>query len=200
MRPDPPTLLPLLGQPRRERSDAARNREALLVAAEQIVHAHGVAALTMESVAAEAGVGKGTVFRRFESRAGLMAALLNHAETAFQARVISGPPPLGPGAAPYERLVAFGGARLRANLTHGDLIEASGYASTRSYAAVSFNAMHLRHLLTQLGVIGDLPVLATALLAPLEVPVLRQQTATEQMPIERIEAGWVDLVGRVIGA
>ena len=53
--------------------------------------------VTMERVAAEAGVGKGTVFRRFESREGLMAALLDHRETAWQAAVISGPPPLGPG-------------------------------------------------------------------------------------------------------
>ena len=51
----------------------------------------------MDAVAAAAGVGKGTVFRRFESREGLMAALLNHSETEWQAAVISGPPPLGPG-------------------------------------------------------------------------------------------------------
>ena len=57
--------------------------------------------VTMEAVATEAGVGKGTVFRRFESRAGLMAALLNHYESAWQAAVISGPPPLGPGAPPW---------------------------------------------------------------------------------------------------
>ena len=53
----------------------------------------------MDSVAAEAGVGKGTVFRRFDSREGLMAALLNRSETEWQRLVIEGPPPLGPGAA-----------------------------------------------------------------------------------------------------
>ncbi len=70
-------LLPLLGDPPRERSDAARNREALLHAAQEIAESCGFDAVTMDAVAARAGVGKGTVFRRFESREGLMGALLN---------------------------------------------------------------------------------------------------------------------------
>ena len=69
-------MLPLLGEPAHERSDAARNRVALLVAARALVQRCGVAGVTMEAVAAEAGVGKGTVFRRFESRAGLEAYYL----------------------------------------------------------------------------------------------------------------------------
>ena len=89
----------MFDQPPRERSDAARNREALLAAAALLVEDHGVDAVTMDSVAAAAGVGKGTVFRRFDSREGLMAALLNRSETEWQGLVISGPPPLGPGAA-----------------------------------------------------------------------------------------------------
>ena len=73
----------------------------------------------MDTVASEAGVGKGTLFRRFESREGLMAAVLDDSESAWQAAVISGPPPLGPGAPPMERMLAFGHSRLRTNLTHG---------------------------------------------------------------------------------
>ena len=111
--------LPLLGTTAPERRDAARNREALLVAAQGLVEHYGVDAVTMDAVAAAAGVGKGTVFRRFESREGLMAALLDHSETAWQASVMSGPPPLGPGAEPWERLMAFGRSRLDTTLTHG---------------------------------------------------------------------------------
>eukprot|EP01032_Pedospumella_encystans_P037883 gene37883-42908_t len=110
--------LPLLGGPPPERSDAARNREALLRAATDLVDHCGVEAVTMDAVAARAGVGKGTVYRRFESREGLMAALLNHSETAWQASVLSGPPPLGPGAPPMERLLAFGRSRIETNLKH----------------------------------------------------------------------------------
>jgi AcrR family transcriptional regulator len=195
-----PRQLPLLDQPPRERSDAARNREALLAAAARLVEQHGVDAVTMDSVAAEAGVGKGTVFRRFDSRAGLMAALLDRSETEWQRLVIQGPPPLGPGAPPRERLRAFGHSRMELNLTHAELIRAAGRAGERSYAAVSFAAMHVRYLLGQLGVRGDLSFLATALLAPLEMVVLVQQTRIEAVPLEHIQHGWDDLVRRVVCA
>lgn len=191
-------MLPLLGEPAHERSDAARNRVALLVAARSLVQRCGVAGVTMEAVAAEAGVGKGTVFRRFESRAGLMAALLNFSESAWQAEVMSGPPPLGPGAEPLDRLLAFGRSRLRLNVTHGELIEAASRSFGRSYAAHSFAAMHVRYLLGEIGVDGDLPMLATALLAPLEAVILDQQVRIEGIDLERIDAAWTDLVRRVV--
>lgn len=192
-------LLPVLGEPAPERRDAARNREALLVAAAELIEHCGIDAVTMDAVAAEAGVGKGTVFRRFVSREGLMAALLNFSETAWQASVISGPPPLGPGAPPHERLLAFGRSRLESTLRHADLIRAAGAAGHRSYAAYSFTAMHVRYLLAELGVDGDLALLATALLAPLELPILHQQVRVDGFPVERVYDGWVDLTRRVTG-
>jgi len=53
--------------------------------------------------------------------------------------------------------------------------------------------------LGEIGVRGDVALLATALLAPLEVPILRQQVHIEHMDVARIIAGWEDLVGRVVG-
>jgi AcrR family transcriptional regulator len=192
--------LPLLDQPPRERSDAARNREALLAAAARLVDRHGVDCVTMESVAAEAGVGKGTVFRRFDSREGLMASLLDRSETEWQRLVIEGPPPLGPGAPPLDRLHALGRSRMELNLAHAELIRAAGRSAVRSYAAVSFAAMHVRYLLGELGVRGDIGFLATALLAPLEMVILVQQTRDDAIPLQRIQHGWDDLVRRVVGA
>jgi AcrR family transcriptional regulator len=193
-----PVLLHLADEPRRERSDAARNREMLLAAADRLVSELGVDCVTMERVATAAGVGKGTVFRRFESREGLMGALLNRSETAWQAEVISGDPPLGPGAPPMERLHAFGRSRIETNLRHAALIRAAGRAGARNYAVVSFAAMHVRFLLGELRVRGDLGYLATALLAPLELAILEQQVENEEVPVERIVAGWDDLVRRVV--
>ncbi len=194
-----PVLLPILGQPAPERSDAARNRDALMCAAQRLINESGVEAVTMDAVAEAAGVGKGTVFRRFGSRAGLMARLLDESETAWQAAVISGPPPLGPGAPPRERLLAFGRSRLTSNLERADLlIAASGADTDRSYAAYSFTATHVRYLLGEIGVRGDIALLATALLAPLEVPILRQQVNVEHMDVERILAGWEDLLNRIL--
>ena len=196
--PDP-LLLPMADQPTAERADAARNREALLCAARRLVEEQGVAAVTMEAVAAAAGVGKGTVFRRFDSREGLMAAVLDFSETAWQASVISGPPPLGPGADPWDRLLAFGRSRLESTLVHADLIRAAGASGSRAAGAYSFAAMHVRHLLAALGVDGDLPILATALLAPLEVPILDQQLHSDGFDVERLLAGWEDLARRITG-
>jgi AcrR family transcriptional regulator len=191
-------LLPVLDDQPTERADAARNRRALLEAATELIDHCRVDGVTMEAVAAKAGVGKGTVFRRFGSREGLMAALLNHTETAWQASVISGPPPLGPGAPPRERLTAFGHSRIQSSMMNAALIRAAGAAGTRAYAAVSFTAMHVRYLLGELGVGGDLGYLATAILAPLELPILEQQLQIERMPLERIHAGWDELVSRLL--
>jgi AcrR family transcriptional regulator len=192
--------LPLLTSPAPERRDAARNREALMEAALCLVEQRGVRGVTMDELATRAGVGKGTVFRRFGSREGLMGALLNHSETEWQAAVMGGPPPLGPGADPLQRLLAFGESRMRLNIKHAELIEAAGNPGARSFAAISFTTMHVRYLLAELGVRGDLPYLATALVAPLELIVLRQQVDREQVPLDRVLAGWSDLVRRVVGA
>lgn len=190
-------LLPLLGEPPRERSDAARNREALLRAAQEIAKTCGYDEVTMDAVAARAGVGKGTVFRRFGSRQGLMGALLDASESAWQASVMGGDPPLGPGAPPMERLLAFGRSRLDIVLRHADLIRNAGFEANRSYAAYSFAATHVRYLLGELGVRGDVALLAVALMAPLELPILDQQVRIEQIDVDRIYAGWVDLAYRI---
>ena len=193
-------LLPMADEPAPERADAARNREAILAAALRLVETRGVACVTMDTVASEAGVGKGTLFRRFQSREGLMAAVLNRSEAEWQASVISGPPPLGPGAPPMERLLTFGHSRMHTNVTHGALIKAAtGSSAARSRAAASFAVMHVRHLLAELGVSGDLVLLAIAILAPLDIMVIEQQQA-DNISLERIEAGWDDLVRRVVGA
>lgn len=91
--------------PRQERADAARNRQAVLQAAERLLAERGH--VSLDEVAAEAGVGKGTVFRRFGSRAGLIRELLEERSRAVRENVTDGPPPLGPGAPPRERLMAF---------------------------------------------------------------------------------------------
>ena len=92
---------------RPERADAARNRRAIIRAAEELLQRYEPAEVSMERVAAAAGVGKATVFHRFGSRAELMQALAHDRTELLRAATVSGPPPLGPGAPPRERLMAF---------------------------------------------------------------------------------------------
>jgi AcrR family transcriptional regulator len=90
-----------------ERADAARNRRAILRATEELLEAHDLSQVSIDRVAAAAGVGKGTVFHRFGNREGLMRALVEERVRALSEGFTSGPPPLGPGAPPAERLAAF---------------------------------------------------------------------------------------------
>src|SRR5271155_5132230 len=114
-----------------ERGDAARNRAQVLVAA------RGAAAVTMDDIAAAAGVGKGTVFRRFGSRSGLMVVLLDEDERASQQAFMFGPPPLGPDAPPLDRLLAFGRERLRFAHAHHELLVAANRDPASRYGAAA---------------------------------------------------------------
>jgi len=90
-----------------ERVDAARNRQAILRATEELLGLHGPERVSLDSVAARAGVGKGTVFRRFGSRTGLFQELLAERASRLREAIGNGPPPLGPGAPPRDRLLGF---------------------------------------------------------------------------------------------
>jgi len=57
------------------RRDAAENRERLLAAANQVFAEHGLAA-SVDEVAQAAGVGMGTLYRRFPSKQALIDALV----------------------------------------------------------------------------------------------------------------------------
>ena len=70
-------LLPVLDEAPPVRADAERNREKVLCAAARLFAEHGVENVSMDAIAAAAGVGKGTLFRRFGDRAGLMQAVLS---------------------------------------------------------------------------------------------------------------------------
>jgi AcrR family transcriptional regulator len=100
--------LPVLGVAVvRERADAARNRLRVLAAAERLFAQRGVDGVTMDDIAAAAGVGKGTLYRRFVDKGGLAVALLDQRERELQQQILTGPPPLGPGTGPARRLAAF---------------------------------------------------------------------------------------------
>ena len=116
------------------RADAARNRAVVLETTASLFRRHGVDAVSMDAIAAAAGVGKGTLFRRFGDKAGLAAALLDEQERALQEAILFGPAPLGPGKpddtpTPRDRLGAFVAAYLEYLLAHLPLVRMSETAS-----------------------------------------------------------------------
>lgn len=189
--------LPLVGAPPVERADAVRNRTTVLAIARRLVEERGPDGLTMDCVASTAGVGKGTIFRHFGSREGLMGAVLSETEAAWQAEVLSGPPPLGPGAPPRERLEAFCRSRLEVTSTHEALLRAAGDLGSRSAPAYGFQAMHVQLLLRDLGATGDLTVAARLLLAGLDLVTVR---AAREAGVDddALTAGWLRLVDGLV--
>jgi AcrR family transcriptional regulator len=193
------------GAPRAERADAARNRRRLLATAREIITSHGVAKLTMDGLAERAGLGKGTVFRRFGTRAGIFQALLDDDERHFQEQVLYGPPPLGPGAPPLDRLIAYGRARIGFLIGHRQIARAAldGRESVPAGSQTPMSRAHIRFLLGQIRLgAADLDVLATQLTAALDGPLLlylssASLTQTAPQVEERLGRGWEDLVQRV---
>jgi AcrR family transcriptional regulator len=185
------------------RADAARNRAHLLATARRMLAEQGPDRLTMDALAERAGLGKGTVFRRFGTRAGIFAALLDDDEEAFQLQVLTGPPPLGPGAAPLERLIAYGRARTGFLIDHSDIARASldGHQPIPAGAESPLSRVHIRVLLGQMDLDGaDLDMLALQLTAALDGPLLLYLSASDLSSApqaERIAQSWQDLVQRV---
>lgn len=195
--------LPVIAVEVAERCDAARNRRRILAAASELFARGGVAHVSLDKVAAAAGVGKGTIFRRFGDRAGLLRALLSDHEAALQERLIRGPAPLGPGAPPRERLLAFGPALLVHVQGQGDLLAAADKSSSHSRVAhptYAFYRLHLMTLLEQIDPGLDAEYAADALLAPLGADLCLYQLRMLEMSPERLADGWRALAGRLVPA
>ncbi|UED88420.1 TetR/AcrR family transcriptional regulator [Streptomyces profundus] len=161
------------GKPRGERADAVRNREHLLRTAREMLAEHGADRVTMDGLAERAGLGKGTVFRRFGSRAGIFRALIDADDRRFQQQVLSGPPPLGPGAEPVDRLVAYGRARIAFLVEHHAIARAALDRTQPVPAGTqSMTQLHIRMLLVQAGSVPNLDGVAVQITAALEGPLL----------------------------
>ena len=190
--------LPVFGEPRPERADAARNRRRILEAAERLVAEQGVEGLCMGDVAGAAGVGVGTLYRRFGDRAGLAYALLDERTREFQEAFLSGPAPLGPGASAAERIRAFLHGYVDYLLEpHIELIlmaeTASPGARYRS-GAYRFHHAHVSALIQAVHPDADAEYLAGALLAPLAADLYVHQRREREMTTERIKMGLDELL------
>jgi AcrR family transcriptional regulator len=177
--------------PAKERSDAARNREAILEAAARLFREQGVEAVSMDAIAAAAGVGKGTLFRRFGDKSGLAVALLDTRERELQESVLFGPAPLGPGdggakPAAAQRLQAFVNAYLDYVLAHLDLARVSETASAGSRYRIGAYRFWHRHVALLLAGREDPDADAHTLLAALGAEHLRAMLA--ELGQERLRA------------
>jgi AcrR family transcriptional regulator len=182
----------------RERADAARNRAKVLAAAAGLFAARDPRDVTMDDIAKAAGVGRGTLYRRYPDPASIAHALLDEHERELQAQILRGAPPLGPGAPPRERLAAFYAAMVGLLDTHIDLVLGAESGRLRfATGAYAFWHAHVRTLLVEAD-IPDPDTLADVLLAPLGSEVYAYQRRRGRTP-QQITAALTRLARTLLG-
>jgi AcrR family transcriptional regulator len=181
-----------------ERADAARNRARVLEAAARLFSEHPGRELTMEQIAAAAGVGKATLYRRYPDVPSIAVALLDEHERELQDQLLRGAPPLGPGSPPHERLAAFYRAMVDLLERHGHLALAAE-TGERRYRTGAYEgwALHVRVLLAEAG-LADHPALVDALLAPLAPDVYLHQRGSG-LSAEQVAEDLGELARRALG-
>ena len=121
------------GQPARKiRADAQRNEQALLAAASTVFVTSGVQA-PVRDIAAAAGVGMGTIYRHFPTRADLIVAVYRH---QVEACAEAGPVLLANGGSPHAALGQW------ANLFVDFLVTKHGLAAALQPDSLGFDALH----------------------------------------------------------
>jgi len=130
----------------RQRADARRNEKALLDAAAAVFVASGVDA-PVRQIAAKAGVGMGTIYRHFPTRADLVVAVYRH---QVEACVEAGPTLLATATSPLVALRAWVDLFVEFLATKHGLPAALGNNSE------GFNALHVFFLDHLVPVLADL--------------------------------------------
>ena len=190
---------------RPERRDAAENRQQVLAAAARLFAARGVAAVSMDEIAREAGVGKGTLYRRFPNKGFLCRELLDEPTRELQQETLE---LMGDAATDaLEKLDRFLDLLARftdrnLDLLYGgrDTLCGSDRLAWFAHPAQDWQRWTVLGLLRAaareggLGAHLDLEYLAVALLAPLDVDLFYYQRREQGIPVERISAGLRSLV------
>src|SRR5215218_10163335 len=196
--------LPLIALPteQTERADAASNRRRILEAATELFAERGASCVSMQDVAKAAGVGMGTMYRRFGDRAGLTFALLGERHRAFQEELLRGAPPLVPGAPAIERLHAFGRARI-ALLDDGEaqmlLTTAKSESATLRGPDAAYRT-HLAILLREAAPTLDVEYAVNALVMAFDARLHVHLRYERDWPVTRIQDGWCALADAWLAA
>jgi len=184
---------------RQERADAARNRAKVLEAAERVFAERDPCTVTMVDIAKAAGVGRATLYRRYPDPGAVAVALLDGHERLLQEQLLSGPPPLGPGAPPGARLAAFYTAMVDLLDRHLHLVLGAETGQSRlTTGAYGFWRTHVRALVREAGV-GEPDALADVLLAPLAPEVFRSQRDDAGLTRAQIAGALALVAERLLG-
>lgn len=192
---------------RHERADAAANRALILRTAERLFAERGVPKVCMAEIAEAAGVGKGTLYRRFASKAELCLSLMDRQLSEFQAESLArfrrqtaeGTPHLQQLADFLGALVAFTDVHspLLSEVERGGLLRPEEPLNVPHFWQFMTVSALLRSAARRGELVADLDLdyVGEALLAPLQIDIFRFQRDARGYSIERIGDGLRRLVG-----
>lgn len=194
-------LQPAGEEQKSERRDAAENRALLLDTAASLFAAHGVENVHMADIAQEAGVGKGTLYRRFANKGDLCLALMDSQMEAFQERMLARLRRMtDEGQSKMAQLDVFIDALVHFTAQHQPLlceVQRQGlYQGSENLSLPHFwQYMTITGLLQGAAASGeidpalDIEYVADAILSPLKIDIFRFQREVRGFSLERISAG-----------
>ncbi|MFZ3474869.1 TetR/AcrR family transcriptional regulator [Streptomyces sp. 4.24] len=187
---------------RTERADALRNREAVLAAADALFAASSSPhSVSMDEIAAAAGVGKGTLFRRFGDRAGLIGAVIASRLEPLRQAVREAQDAAD--RAPRQRVLDLLDASLRFKIENRNLMSAAEDAGLSSpYRAGHYGWWHetLRTALEQVPGVRAADFTAHALLAAIRADLVAHLIDERNMTPEALRSSLAAHVDNVLGA
>jgi len=177
------------------RADAARNREAVLDAAGRLLDtATDPGQVSMDDVAAVAGVGKGTLFRHFGDRVGLLRALYEERSTRLHEELRA----VAPGR-PADQVLSLLHATLQFKIRNRTLsLALEGSGSGSPYRNATYHDLHaaLTDLIARARGRDSADFLAHALLASVRSDLVAH---LHEWPPERLHEGLGTLADAVLG-
>ena len=189
-----------------KRRDAVENRERILATAELLFAEHGVQNVYMGDIAKAAGVGKGTLYRRFANKGELCLALMDVQMRDFQDGILSRMQQLSAdGASKITQLDQFIDALVYFTETHSPLLcEVQREGSLMDQVGIDNARLQLPHFWQHMTISGllrtavtegelspkiDVDYIADALLSPLKADIFRFQRTVRGFSLDRISAG-----------
>ncbi len=195
---------------RHERSDAAENRRRILTVADQLFAERGVVNVNMQDVAKAAGVGQGTLYRRYANKGALCMALLDSQMVDFQNTVLAHLRAQSTQQSPrLTQLEWFLDALVYFNERHAPLLCAAQHEGIAGAigAALPTSSPFAWMRMTVIGLMQsgirtrefdaslDVPMIADALLGILQPQVFQALRLTDAgYSLERISAGIIRLL------
>lgn len=193
-----------------ERADAAANRLRVLQAAERLFAAAGVENVHMADIAKEAGVGKGTLYRRYASKGELCLALMDSQFRDFQNVMLDRLRQMTTAEIPWLRqLNQFLDALVFFTADHMPLlceVQRSGIPAVENTAPYFWMHLTVSGLLRgaaaadELSPELDIELLADILLAPLRAETFRFLHEERGFTLERISASVQTFVNNLSAA